>query len=132
METSQHLIFKSDAFPVVRGEDEETNPGIFGKALVDWLAQALAAHGRAIDRTVPEDFGRLIQVNEPSCSLYVAVSSTDDTATEWRVFSFAEAGLLARLKGKGSERAAKVGDLFKDLEAILSADHRIQDLRREN
>jgi hypothetical protein len=132
MNTSPHLIFHSDAFPPVPGEDEETNPGIFGKALVEWLAQALAARGYAVDRTLPEDFGRLIQINEPDCSLYVAASSTDDTATEWRVFSFAEVGLLARLKGKGAERAAKVQALFEALQAILAADPRVRDLHSED
>ena len=132
MDSSPHLIFKSDAFTPIPGEDEETNPGIFGKALVEWLAQTLTARGYTIDRTLPEDFGRLIQVKEPSCRLYVAASSTDETATEWRVFSFAEAGLLVRLKSKGAERAEKVHALFEELRAILSLESRIQDLRCEN
>jgi hypothetical protein len=132
MDSSPHLIFKSDGFAPVLGEDEETNPGIFGKALVEWLAEALAARGYAIDRTLPEDFGRLVQLKEPSFSLYVAASSTDETATEWRVLCFAEAELLARLKGKGAERAAKVRGLFEALQAILSADPRVRDLHSEN
>jgi len=132
MDTSQHLIFQSDAFTPVPGEDEETNPGIYGKALSDWLSQALAADGHVVSGTFAEDFGRLIQLQNPGFTLNVVVASTDDTATEWRVFVFAEAGLLARLRGNGAERIAKVQSLFDDFRTILSAESRIRDLRIEN
>jgi hypothetical protein len=132
MNSSPHLIFKSDSFPAVPGEDEETNPGIFGVALVEWLSKSLAARGHGIVGAIAEDFGRVIRIEEPACSLYVAASSTDDTATEWRVFAVAEAGLLARLKGKRADRVAKVNALFEELRTILSADGRIRDLHSEN
>jgi hypothetical protein len=48
------------------------------------------------------------------------------------VFSFAEVGLLARLKVKGTERAAKVQALFEALQAILAADPRVRDLHGED
>jgi hypothetical protein len=41
MKQTPLLEFESSAFPVIPGEDDETNPGIYGKALAQWLAEQL-------------------------------------------------------------------------------------------
>jgi hypothetical protein len=131
MGTSQHLIFESKAFAPVDGEDEETNPGIYGKALVDWLATQLPHLGYPVERLVAEDFGRLIQVASPDCRLYVAVSSTDDTATEWRVFCFTEGGLLRRLFGKATASADARDKLLDALQRIIQSNPSVIGCRKE-
>jgi len=130
MQSSVHLIFESSAFPPVPGEDEETNPGIFGRRLSEWLAEQLRGAGYEVKRLVAEDFGRLIEVEQPGCRLYVAASSTDDTATEWRVFAFSEFGLVAKLRGApgGAEAVSK---LMAALKGILSTTPQIRVLREE-
>ena len=53
MKQSPLLEFESSAFAVMPGEDEETNPGIYGKALAQWLAdrlRAAACGARLVDR----------------------------------------------------------------------------------
>ena len=51
MKQSPLLEFESSAFTVIPGEDESTNPGIYGKALAEWLADQLRAAGLPADRT---------------------------------------------------------------------------------
>lgn len=130
MQSPVHLIFESSAFPPVPGEDEQTNPGIFGRRLSEWLAEQLRGAGYEVKRLVAEDFGRLIEVAQPGCKLYVAAASTDDTATEWCVFAFSEFGFLAKLRGapSGAEAVAK---LMSDLRGILSTSSLIRALREE-
>jgi hypothetical protein len=130
MRSSVHLIFESSAFPPVPGEDDETNPGLYGRALSEWLAERLGPFGHEVKRLVAEDFGRLIELAHPGCKLYVAVSSTDDSATEWRIFAFSEFGLLARLKGSpgGTEAVAKV---MATVKSILAQNSDIRSLREE-
>jgi len=130
MQSSVYFIFESTAFPPVAGEDEETNPGIFGRRLSEWLAGQLRGAGYEVKRLVAEDFGRLIEVAQPGCRLYVAVSSTDETATEWQVFAFSEFGFLAKFRGAptGSEAVPK---LMAALKVILTASSQIQALREE-
>jgi len=130
MQSPTHLIFESSAFPLVPGEDEETNPGIFGRALSEWLADKLRGAGYEVKSLVAEDFGRLVEVAQPGCKLYVAVSSTDETAAEWRVFAFSEFGFLAKLKGSpgGQEVVSK---LMSALKEILSGSAEIRALREE-
>ena len=130
MQSPVHFIFESSAFPPVPGEDDETNPGIYGRALSEWLAERLRSSGYEVKRSVAEDFGRLIEVAQPGCKLYVAISSTDDSATEWRVFAFSEFGFLAKLKGSpgGAEAVAK---LMSTLKGILAASGDVKALREE-
>jgi hypothetical protein len=44
------LEFESSNFAIVPGEDEQTNPGVFGQSLAKWIAQQLAAHSYAVGR----------------------------------------------------------------------------------
>jgi len=45
MKQSALLEFESSAFAVIPGEDEHTNPGVYGKALAQWLAEQLRTRG---------------------------------------------------------------------------------------
>lgn len=130
MQSPVHFNFESNAFPPVAGEDDETNPGIFGRGLSEWLAEQLQGAGYEVKRLVAEDFGRLVEVAQPGCKLYVAASSTDETATQWRVYAFAEVGLLAKLRGSPSGGEA-VLKLMADLKRILSANSQMRALREE-
>ncbi len=130
MDSAKQLIFASSQFPPEAGEDEETNPGIYGRALVAWLSDQLARSGYRVMRIVAEDFGRLIQLEDPNFQLYVACASTDETATEWRVFSFAEFGWLASLLGRRNKPSV-VSKVMADVKAILQAAPSIRNLREE-
>lgn len=108
MMQSSHLEFESTAFNVADGEDEETNPGIYGKSLAIWLASQLQVSEEDV---IAEDFGWCVPVKSSSHRLYVACSSEDDRKDRWRVFVFAEGGFVARLLGRDT-RAADVASLF--------------------
>lgn len=49
--------FRSDKFPPYDGEEEEINPGLWGKRLTEYLAQQLAARGIATGEMSVEDWG---------------------------------------------------------------------------
>ena len=51
MKQTPLLAFESSAFAVIPGEDHETNPGIYGKALAQWLAGEPRAAGSAMGRS---------------------------------------------------------------------------------
>jgi hypothetical protein len=128
MDMPVQFTFESSQFPPESGEDEETNPGIHGKALAAWLSEQLIQRGYRIKRTIAEDFGRLIQLEDPHFHLYVACASTNDTAKEWIVHSFAEFGWLASLLRRRNKRAV-VTKVMADLKAILEASPSIRNLR---
>lgn len=130
MATTPQFIFKSAAFPPEPGEDEEVNPGIFGKALANWLASELPKQGYTVRGQVAEDFGRLVELDAPRGRLYVAASSTDETATEWQVFGILELGLFARFGG-GVDPAQTIGKLAGSLRTILGGSPQVRELSEE-
>lgn len=123
------LNFRSSNFAVEPGEDENTNPGLFGRALAAWLGRELVP---SFDESgiVAEDFGWLVAVPHPKHSLYIACVSADDSTTEWRVFVFAEGGLLARMLGR-LNLADAVDALYARVKALLLATPGIADVEEE-
>jgi hypothetical protein len=130
MKQSPLLEFESSAFPVIPGEDEETNPGIFGKSLAQWLAQQLRAAGYPTGDVIAEDFGWCVSVESKPHSLYVACASTGERPDQWRVFAFAEGGVMAGLFGK-DKSAESVAQLFAAVRRCLESTPTVRALREE-
>jgi hypothetical protein len=129
MKQSPLLEFESSAFAVSPGEDEQTNPGIYGKALAEWLADRLRDAGLPAGDVIAEDFGWCVPVESKPHSLYVACASAE-TPDRWRVFAFAEGGVIARLLGKDTS-AESLASLFAALLRCLESDPRVRGLREE-
>ena len=49
--------FKSTLFQIGMGEDEETNPGCYGKELGEWLCARLEERGYDVEGVIPDDWG---------------------------------------------------------------------------
>jgi hypothetical protein len=118
MKQSPLLEFESSAFPIIPGEDIDTNPGIYGKALAQWLAEQLRTAGSPVGEVRAMDFGWCVSVESQPHSLYVACASTGDKPDQWRVFAFAEAGVVARLLGR-DKRAESLASLFAAVQRVL-------------
>jgi hypothetical protein len=129
MKQSPLLEFESSAFPVAPAEDDETNPGIYGKALAHWLAAQLRAAGFPTGDVIAEDFGWCVPVQSKPHSLYVACAS-GEASDQWRVFAFAEGGVVARLLGRDT-RADSLASLFAAVRGCLQSDPRVRGLREE-
>ena len=130
MEQTPLLEFESSAFAAIPGEDHETNPGIYGKALAQWLAGQLRAAGFATGEVIAEDFGWCVPVKSEPHSLYVACASTGETPEHWRVFAFAEGGVMARLLGK-DKSAESLASLFAGVRRCLESTPIVRELREE-
>jgi len=121
------LAFTSLAFVVEPGEDEATNPGIFGKALAHWLAAKMQEHRIPAGEPIPEDFGWCLPIGAKSERLYVACASKVGERSQWRVFVFQDKGLLAGVFGGGAA-SESVTSLSAALKEILESAPEAQDL----
>jgi len=130
MSQSPLLEFESSAFAVTPGEDEETNPGVYGKALARWLVEQLRAAGFSVGDVTAEDFGWCVPVASEPHALYVACASTGKRPDQWRVFAFAEGGVMARLLGK-DKRAESLAALYTAVRRCLESAPTILNLREE-
>lgn len=128
MRQSPLLEFESSAFAVTPGEDEATNPGIFGKALAQWLARQLRAAGFAVGEIFAEDFGWCVPVESKPHFLHLACASTGEAPDQWRVFAFAEGGLVARILGR-DKSGESLKSLFAAVRRCLEAEPSVRQLR---
>lgn len=123
------LMFQSSRFEAIPGEDELTNPGIFGRQLAEWLAAELPPQGfEPAGPAIPEDFGWCVPVTASDCDLYIACANAEQG---WQAFVFAESGLMARLLGK-DPRPPAVAALYTALHAILQDADGIDGLHEED
>jgi len=54
--------FRSSQFPAYEGEEEEINPGLWGKRLTEYFAQKLAERGIETEEFIVEDWGCYLPV----------------------------------------------------------------------
>jgi hypothetical protein len=91
------VTFKSDFFKPIEGEDKETNPGCYGKALATWVAEKLRTRGVSVESVLAEDWGWLVMVSRNPFLLWLGCGNVDGSPGEWRVFVEAEPSLIQRL-----------------------------------
>ena len=130
MHASPLLLFESSLFAAQPGEDALTNPGIFGRSLAHWLGQRLVSADFSEEDVIAEDFGWLVPVPNQDMGLYVACSSTGAASGEWRVFAFAEAGIIGRLFKRQKPDELLVG-LYAKVKDTLEGTTGIAKLREE-
>jgi hypothetical protein len=125
--------FKSSLFEIEPGEDEEINPGIYGRQLAQWLKGKLEAAGYAVDDVINEDWGRCLMCQRSPFALWVGVASVDDEervegmiptkdAVVWHCFAVTEGGLRLRMFGKKNEIETARAKLDSTLQSILRAE----------
>lgn len=61
--------FRSSKFPPYEGEEDEINPGIWGKRLTEYLASELAKMGINTDEMIVEDWGCYLPVRNEGFDL---------------------------------------------------------------
>ena len=73
-----HVEFRSDAFPAQPGEDEEINPGRWGKLLAAFLRAELTKAGLVGGEPYAEDWGWEIPINNPEFGLFVGCGNYEE------------------------------------------------------
>ncbi len=97
MSANPQVTFQTDFFKPLPGEEEETNPGRYGKALAQWLGERLKERGVTVEGVIPEDFGWVVMVSRKPFMLWLGCGNTDGSTTEWNVFPVAELSTIQRL-----------------------------------
>jgi hypothetical protein len=130
MQSTRQIHFRSSRFAIEPGEDQETNPGIFGRALASWLAEQLAARGWRIKGCIAEDFGRVVEVEHARFGTFVACASGHDGADSWQAFAFVEGGGIRGIFA-GAEKLRLADKLLADVELVLREDPNTSEMQVE-
>lgn len=127
MGITTQVTFRTPFFQPIDGEDAQTNPGIYGKALAQWLAGALSACGVAVEGVIAEDFGWVVMVARVPCRLWYGCGNVDGGPGEWTIFPVAEPSVMQRLFRR-VDTVAEVGRLTAHLQALVPTIPQIADV----
>ena len=79
--------FRSSKFPPYEGEEEEINPGLWGKRLTEYLAQKLAERGIETAEMSVEDWGCHLPVRGEGPSLALCCGHQNGDDDQFLVFT---------------------------------------------
>jgi hypothetical protein len=123
-----HVEFRSDKFPACEGEEEQVNPGLWGKRLAEYLVEKLNSAGIATEEPIPEDWGWCIPVKNEAFPLFIGCGHQYGDADEFLGFVHPDKPTIRRWFKK-IDTTAEVGRVADALEKILTADPEIREIR---
>ena len=123
--------FQSPLFEIEPGEDADTNPQCYGRALANWLATAIRSEGVDVDEVFPEDWGWCIMVKRKPFLLWIGCGNVGDNKKNnsgtlprgedvvWTCIAVAEVPLFRRLFG-APDTAPELSALYSQVKRIVA------------
>ena len=130
------IDFTSAEFPPYPGEEEEINPGLWGKRLAEFIVSKLPDHGFTTDEFYAEDWGWEIPVRNQAFPIYIGCTNARERSGNKFVCSIEPNNTTIR-RGLLFQKISTETDVSRvadALETILRGHPGIKDLswRNEN
>ncbi len=119
--------FRSSKFPAYAGEEEEINPGLWGKRLAEYLVQKLAEQGIKTEGIIGEDWGYYIPVQNEGFKLAICCGHQNGDIDQFLCFTDPATPIVKTFFRK-IDATAQLSRLTEALQQILSADPEIRDV----
>ncbi len=119
--------FRSAKFPPYEGEEEQINPGLWGKRLAEYLVQKLSEKGIKTERIVGEDWGYYIPVQNEGFKLAICCGHQNGDDDEFLCFTDPGTPVVKKFFKK-IDATAQLSRLTEALQQILSSDPEIQEV----
>lgn len=123
-----HLEFRSAAFPALPGEDEQINPGRWGKLLAQYLCEELARLGIPTGEPYAEDWGWAVPIEHAAFPLWIGCGNYEEHPDGFLCF-IEPSKLYVRKMFRKIETSADVERVAAALEACLTKHPQVRDLR---
>jgi len=121
------VTFRSAKFPAYEGEEDETNPGVWGKRLTEYLAAQLSARDITTDPAIAEDWGWILPVRNDAFPTALCCGHQDGDQDEFLVFTEPSKPFVRR-GFKKVVTTAQLQKLTNVVDAILTSDADITDV----
>jgi hypothetical protein len=131
--------FKSSDFEAEPGEDEETNPRMYGRQVASWLHERFQALGYEVEDVFGEDWGWCVMCQRDPYWLWVGCvnlrdyehAQPDDPPPPadrllWNVVPMAEVPFFKYLFKKKPDPRPGLDKIGAELKAILDSDPRVE------
>ena len=122
-----HVEFRSAQFPPYDGEEEEINPGLWGKRLTEYLATKLAAKGIATEEMVVEDWGCYLPIRNEGWPLALCCGHQNGADDQFQVFTEPSTPTV-RKWFRTIDATPQLTRVLGALREILEADPAIRDI----
>ena len=119
--------FRSSKFPPYEGEEEQINPGLWGKRLAEYLVEKLAEMGLETEEIIAEDWGWYIPVRNEGFRLALCCGHQDGDDDQFLCFTDPDTPIVKKFFRK-IDATAQLTQLTGALEQILAADPDIRDI----
>jgi hypothetical protein len=119
--------FRSSKFPPYEGEEEEINPGLWGKRLTEYLAQKLAERGIQTEGVVVEDWGCLLPVKNDGFKLALCCGHQFGDDDQFMVFTEPSTPKVKKFF-RTIDVTPQLAPLVEVLRQILEADPDIREI----
>lgn len=129
--TYPFIYFRSDAFPERPGEADSINPGLFGEALAEFLAQELKAAGFPVGAIFAEDLAMSIPIANEKFSIYVNCVNEDETTDEFRIMFDPDKPTITKWFKKIDTRQV-MEPLITTVRKILTNHAQVSDVREQD
>jgi len=122
----QRYCFESNKFKIIKGEDESTNPRIYGLELSKWIAKELKFLGYEVEDIIPEDWGWCVVCQSKPFLLWVGCQNDfEEDKLIWCCFAEAEKPIF-RNPFKKLDMQEPLNKLNGDLFQLLKSNFSIQ------
>jgi len=120
--------FRSSKFPPYEVEQEQINPGLWGKRLAEYLREKLRTDGIQTGDIYSEDWGWALPIQNETFPTWLGCGHQDGADDEFLVFIEPSKPLI-RKWFKKIDTTAFVGRVAVTLQKILASDPEIRDVR---
>ncbi len=119
--------FRSSKFPPYDGEEEEINPGLWGKRLTEYLARELAGHGIETEEMAIEDWGCYLPIRNDGFRLALCCGHQDGDDDQFLVFTEPSKPKVRKLF-RTIDATQQLTRLIDAVRTILEADPEIREI----
>jgi hypothetical protein len=119
--------FRSSKFPPYEGEEEDINPGLWGRRLAEYLVQKLAEQGIETEEMVAEDWGWYLPVRNDGFPLALCCGHQNGDDDQFMCFTDPSTPIVKKLFRK-IDATAPLTRLTETLQQILAADPEIREV----
>lgn len=121
------VAFRSAKFPPYEDEEEQINPGIWGKRLAEFLVQKLSERGIKTEEIIAEDWGWYIPIQNDGFRLAICCGHQYGDDDEFLCFTDPGTPVMKKLF-KRIDATAQLTELTEAMQQIFSSDTDITDV----
>ncbi len=123
-----HIEFRSDRFPAYEDEEQQINPGIWGKRLAEFLCAHLKEEGFETEEPIGEDWGWVVPIANEKFRLWIGCANYQEYPDGYLCFIEPHTPFVRKLLKK-IETEERVAALQLAMDKVLNADAGIREKR---